>query len=390
MKKVILLTEGLSTYARQLLDGLSEYSRINGPWAFYRESLIPFYRAGQSDYLPEHIKSLNAHGVIVRASGPKMAQAARSLGLPAVACDDNNLMPEVPNIVSDYEAVGKMAAEDLLARGFKNFGYCGFDDMYWSVQRQRFFKHTVEKAGCRVNVYSSPKRAEQNSGGQELASLAQWVSSLPKPAAVMACNDDRANQVITSCNITGINIPEEVAVLGVDNDSLLCTLSNPHLSSIALDARKAGFKAAALLDRMMSGQEAANHTVTVRPTHIERRRSADIFALEDEQVAAAVQFIHKNAREPIQVSDVAREAALSPRALYSRFHKYLGRSVYEEIKRVRIKEISQMLLSTDLPVYQIALCFNFSSIEHIGRYFKSYTGISPLAYRKRFSTRSFD
>ncbi|AQQ09690.1 Xylose operon regulatory protein [Sedimentisphaera cyanobacteriorum] len=390
MKKVILLTEGLSTYARQLLDGLSEYSRLNGPWAFYRESLVPFYRAGQGEALPEHIRSLNAHGVIVRPSSPKIARAAMSLGLPAVACDDNNLMPDVPNIVSDYEAVGKMAAEDMLSRGFKNFGFCGFDDMYWSVQRQAFFKETIEKAGFDVNIYSSPKIPEQNYAACELSSLAKWVSSLPKPAAVMACNDDRANQVITSCNITGINIPEEVAVLGVDNDTLLCTLSNPHLSSIALDAKKAGFKAAALLDRMMDGQEVENQAVTVRPTHIERRRSSDIFALEDEQVAAAVQFIHKNAREPIQVSDVAREAALSPRALYSKFHKFLGRSVYEEIKRVRITEISQMLLSTDLPVYQIALCFNFSSIEHIGRYFKSYTGISPLAYRQKYITRGLD
>ncbi len=383
-KKVILLTEGTSTYARDLLRGIAEYSRLNGPWAFYRATLAPFYRSREQPKNLNHLKAWNADGIIVRSTGPEMTKNALALGLPTIACDDNNQAPDVPNVVSDYKMVGVMAARHFLSRGFKNFAYCGFDTMLWSRERSRYFCETIREAGHKVHTYSYPKTPKKRMWENEIPILTAWIQSLPKPVAIMACNDDRASHIALCCNFQGLHVPEEVSVLGVDNDLLLCDITTPPLSSVALNARKAGYETASLLDRMMLGEIPQNHTIYIRPAHVVARQSTDTLAIEDKDVVQAIRFIRRNAREPIQTTDVADAVALSGRALYEKFMKYLGRTVYDEIKRVRIEQISEMLLQTDLPVYQIAQLFRFSSTEHIARYFKTATKMSPLAYRKRF------
>lgn len=388
MKKVILLTEGTSTFARDLLRGIAEYSRINGPWAFYRESLAPFYRSKQRPISFKHLKAWNADGIIVRSTGPQMTKLALELKLPTIACDDNNQTPNVPNVISDYEMVGTMAARHMIARGFKNFAFCGFDNMQWSRERAEHYCKTLEGAGHKVFQYPYPQSKNKQLWENELPLMTEWIKTLPKPVAIMACNDDRANHVMICCNLQSLHIPEQVSVLGVDNDLLLCDMANPPLSSIALNTRKAGYEAASLLDRMILGEKAKDKTIYVRPTHIATRHSTDTLAIEDKDVVEAIQFIRKNAREPIQTCDVADTVALSTRALYEKFNKHLGRTVYDEIKRVRIEEISQILLQTDLPINQIARIFRFSSKEHIARYFKKATNISPLAYRRKFGISS--
>lgn len=388
VKKIILLTEGTSTYARDLLQGIAEYSRLNGPWAFYRETLVPFYRSRNQPKTFNHLKAWKADGVILRSMGPEMTQEALSLGLPTIACDDNNQAPDVPNVISNYQMAGTMAAEHLLSKGFKYFAYCGFDNMLWSRERGRYFAEALDCKGYEVFTYVQPKGRIDRLWEKELSILGEWIRSLPKPVAVMACNDDRANQIVICCNLFGFCIPEHVAILGVDNDQLLCDMTNPRLSSIALNTRKAGYKAAGLLHQMILGETPKEQVIQVHPTHIVKRRSTDTLAIADKDVVEAVQFIYKHARNPIQVSDVADAVALSSRSLFDKFNKHLGRSVSDEIKRARIEEISQLLLQTDLPIYKIAQCFHFSSIEHISRYFKQATRLTPLAYRKQYGAKS--
>jgi LacI family transcriptional regulator len=217
--------------------------------------------------------------------------------------------------------------------------------------------------------------------------MANWLKSLPKPVGLMTFADDRSQQVIDTCKIAGVNVPDEVAVIGVDNDDLICDLSDPPLSSIAFNTERAGYEAAELLDKLMAGKKVVNQTIVVRPTHIVTRQSTNIIAIEDRVVADAARFIRQHSRKIIQVSDVTSAVMVSRCTLERRFRRALGKSVLKELKRVRTDQITQMLMETNLSVSQIASTLGYLSATHIARYFRQEKGISPLAYRKKYGRK---
>ena len=280
-----------------------------------------------------------------------------------------------------------MAAEHLLEHGLRNFGYCGFDDMYWSVQRGENFCARISEAGFKTSVYKQPKSRANRLWFREEAVLAEWLRGLPKPVGIMACNDDRGQHITEACANAKLSVPYEVAIIGVDNDDQVCDLSNPPLSSVALDVEKAGFRASELLDRMMKGEKMPAQTVIVPPNRVVMRQSTNIMAVEDKLVSQALNFIRKNAKSLIQVEDVIKELSVSRRNLHDKFTKVLGRSVYDEIRRVRIDHISQMLIETDLSISDIVSSLGYDNTNHIARYFKQKMGISPVDYRKLHTHR---
>ena len=286
--------------------------------------------------------------------------------------------PQRNNIITDGLSIGKMAAEHLLERGFRHFGYCGFDNMYWSRQRGESFCARIAEAGFQTNIYKQPKSRANRLWYREEAVLAEWLRGLPKPVGIMACNDDRGQHITEACANAKLDVPYEVAIIGVDNDDQVCDMSNPPLSSVALDVEKAGFEASELLDRMMAGEKMPPQTVIVQPNRVVMRQSTNIVAVEDKLVSQALNFIHHNAKRLIQVEDVIKNLNVSRRNLHDKFMKTLGRSVYDEIKRVRIDLISQMLIETDLSVSDIALSLGYDNTNHIARYFKQKMGISPV------------
>jgi len=275
-----------------------------------------------------------------------------------------------------------MAAEHLLERGFRNFGYCGFDDMYWSCQRGDSFIARIAEAGFKTSFYKQPKSRANRLWYREEAILAEWLRGLPKPVGIMACNDDRGQHITEACAKAKLDVPYEVAIIGVDNDDQVCDISNPPLSSVALDIEKAGFQASELLDRMMAGEKMKPQTVIVHPNRVVMRQSTNIVAVKDKLVSQALTYIHHNAKRLIQVEDVVKNLSVSRRNLHDKFMKTLARSVYDEIKRVRIDLISQMLIETDLSISDIALSLGYDNTNHIARYFKQKMGISPVDYRK--------
>jgi LacI family transcriptional regulator len=285
--------------------------------------------------------------------------------------------------------MGKMAAEHLLDRGFKNFAYCGFEDMFGARSRGESFRRRITEAGFRTHVYKKPKPRGRRSWEDEQVFMADWLKSLPKPVGLMTCTDDRSQDVVEASKIAGVHVPEDLAIIGVDNDELVCELSSPPLSSIALNTQRSGYEAAELLDKLMSRKriKMANQTIVVHPTHIVTRQSTDILAIEDRDVVAAVRFIRRNAREMIQVDDVVDTVAVSRRSLEQRFRRELGCSVLAEIKRARIDQVARMLVETNLSVSQIALALGYSGVENIARYFRSEKGMSPLAYRKLYGQK---
>lgn len=383
--KVILLVETSDAYSRGLLLGISQYSHLYGPWRFYRSP--PFYsEPATRRRVFSRLKDWGADGVIIRE--PKRNDEIFSMGLPTIVSpnilEDN---PNFPALVIDCATTGRLAAEYLLNRGFKRFAYCGFDDIVWSRDRGESFRKRIAENGFETHFYKQPRTRAQCSWRNEQAYMADWLMSLPKPIGLMSCNDDRGQNVAEICKIVGLYVPDEIAIIGVDNDEVICGLSDPPLSSIPLNAERAGYEAAELLDRLMSGEKMAGQRIIDCPTHVITRQSTDILAIEDREVVDSVRFIRQHSKEPIQVTDVVETTTLSRRALEQRFRNVLGRSVLSEIRRVRIELVAQMLVDTTLSISQIALALGYTGVDHIARYFKREMGMNLLAYRKKYGRK---
>jgi len=324
------------------------------------------------------IRKRNPTGVIMREL--RRNEQILSLNLPTVISTwRHEKIPEIPDLYVDNVAIGEMAAEHLLERGFEDFAFCGMDEFFWSNQRRQGFTDRIARAGFDVIAYGRPRSGRRRSWENEQSLLADWIKSLPRPVGMMACIDERAQDIAEVAKLVGLRIPEDIAVVGCDNDELICDLSYPPLSSVELNAEKAGYEAAELLHRMMTGEEKmGDHSIPVKPSRVVKRLSTDICAVEDADVAAALHFIRKHAREAIQVEDVARAVALSRHGLYKRFQTLLNRSVQEEIRRTRVEQICISLLETKLSVSRIASDFGYGGPEHLARYFKQQKGMTPL------------
>ena len=379
--KIVLLIEASRTCERDFLRGIAKYSRLHGPWAFYRNPKY-YIRAGKKQVSIDQIRQWKPDGIIV--SDTQDIDKITSISIPTIIHTVKQRYPNLPSIVGDCQRSAAMAAEHLLACGFRNFAFCGLGHFYWSQERYDSFRNTLAAKGIAVNFYELMKSKRRRSHEAEQKSLVEWLSGLPKPVGLMACADDCSQNVIEACKIAEIKIPDQIAVIGVDNDDMVCELSNPPLSSIALNFERAGYLAGQLMDQLIAGETGIDQEIVVEPTHVVVRESTDILAIEDQDVSRAVRFIRQNAKQLIQVPDVLTAVSCSQRSLHEKFVKILGRTVHDEIKRMRVEQIALMLRETDLTISQIAFDLGYSDANHISRYFRSAKGISPLDHRKRY------
>ena len=213
--------------------------------------------------------------------------------------------------------------------------------------------------------------------------MAAWLAKLPRPIGIMACYDIKAQQLLDVCRELEIAVPEEIAVIGVDNDRLLCDLASPPLSSVAPNTQRTGYEAAELLDRMMAGETIASEAHLIAPLGVETRQSTDVLAIDDADVARAVRFIRQNFRSGINVADVLREVPLSRRILESRFRRTLGRTMHQEITRLRMAHVKRLLADTDLPLTEVAQSSGFEHVEYLSVAFKRETGSTPRDFRRK-------
>lgn len=377
MKKIILLIETSRAFGRQLIIGIARYSRIRGPWSFYKEPI------DLKSSVPK-LTNWKPDGIIMRDS--LISKELLKLNVPTILAIHDSKYPEyLPVIKTDSETIGRLASEHLVSKGFKHFAYCGFDNYDWSKGRGIWFKYFNEKAGFCTYIYEQ-KESIMKDWNKEQLYLSDWIQKLPKPVAIFACNDDRGQHILEVCKMLDLKVPRDVAVLGVDNDPMVCEISDPPLSSLALNVEVAGFEAAKLLDQMMnkqiSSKEVYGKQILVTPSHVVQRQSTDILAVDDNEVAKALHFIRENAKKKIFVDDVVRATNLSRRALEIRFREILHRSIYDVIREVRIEFLSQLLIDTDLPIGEIASLFEFTDLEHVSRYFKKQKGMSLRQFRK--------
>jgi LacI family transcriptional regulator len=405
--RVILLLYPHCGYDRGVLQGIGRYARAHGPWFFHLageepglplpelESIsnAPIRAINVGDgcgrmYVP-NLRRWGATGIIGRLQTPEITKMALRSGVPVIALDlsDEQLagglpLTKISELRPNSHQASRLAAEHLMERGFRNFGYCGYANRTWSERRRQGFCRRLEEAGFPCHVYQPPQHGAPIPWNRELSSVINWLRALPKPVGVMTCNDVRGRQVLEAGIVGKMTVPDEVAVVGVDDDQLLCELSNPSLSSVELNVEQGGYQAAELLDQLMSRRLRKPQLIEVEPLWVVSRQSTDVVAVEDQEVAAALRFIRQNAKRSIGVRDVVAQVALSRRALEIRFERSLGRSIRSEIQRVRLDWTKRLLVETDMSVEKISDVVGFNSLSYLSKVFHRETGKTMAQYRR--------
>jgi LacI family transcriptional regulator len=382
-RSVALLVETSNAYARGLLEGVIRYMRSHDTWSVY---LPEQQRTARP---PSWLGKWRGDGIIARIETEEMAELVSRKKLPTVDVSAARHVPNIPWVETDDAEISRLAADHLLERGFRNLAFVGDPGFNWSLWREQHFSRMIRERGCRYLAHQSVSRLDDRySWNSEHRKLAKWLKSLPKPVGIMACYDIKAQEVLDVCRELDLAVPEQVAVIGADNDELLCNLSDPPLSSVIPNSHRAGYEAAHLLDRMMAGHTVPSDAILVRPIGIEVRQSTDTLAIEDADVAEALRFIRQHASEGINVGDVLKQVPLSRRVLESRFRKLLGRSPHEEIVRQRISRVQQLLSETTLPLREIASRTGFDHAEYLSVAFKQATGQTPSEFRRQANPRT--
>jgi LacI family transcriptional regulator len=330
------------------------------------------------------MRAWKADGIILLQD--RLAEV-RSLRIPkVVAIGTRRLSAVFPQVVCADESIGKMGAEALLDAGLRNFAFCGLTGLEFSDDRAKGFAARVREAGFDLSVYSAPTQHLGKSWYEERKRLSRWLGALSKPAGLMACNDDRARMVVELCRNLGIRVPDDVAILGVDNDEQVCNGANPPLSSVALATQRGGHEAAALLDSFMRGKKVSHGVVTVNPTHVVARQSTDTLAIANPAIVRAVRHIRDHAHLDVRVADLPLAAGVSRRTLQDRFKEFLGRTPLEEIHRTRVDRIARLLVETSMTISEISAASGFEIDAHVSRFFSRHTGVTPIEYRRRNRT----
>jgi LacI family transcriptional regulator len=394
-------------FDRGLLQGIARYSQLHGPWVSclpgYHPGVpmpdsdsiggemlgvIPMLGATRAESLP--LRRLGATGIIGRIQTPAIARTLLASGLPLIGIEltqkqlsQKNYQEKVSEICSDSAQAGRMAADHLLERGFTSFGFCGYQGRIWSDRRLEGFSQRVAESKHSCHVYEPSRSLGAVPWYREQSLVSDWIRSLAKPVGIMACNDIRGRQVIEACLQAGFQVPDDVAVVGVDEDRLLCELTNPPLSSVVLNLERAGYQAAELLDGLMAGRIHKPQRIPVEALWVIARRSTDVVAIEDRHVAAAARFIRDHFRRAITVGDVVSESKISRRSLEIHFQQSLGRSIRQQIQHARLAWSKKLLVETNLSAEKIAQISGFSSPSYMSSVFHRELGTTLTDYRRR-------
>lgn len=362
-----------------MVRGIAKYERLHRPWAAFLDD------QAHAETDARWLNGMRWDGVISRHTTPALVQECRRLRVPLVDLNDSPPHPGVHKIRPNNVAVGHMGGEHFLERGYKHFGFCGYSNDGWSVERRNGFVEAVSLAGYTCNVHDVvyPGWLDPIWDSQQTARIAEWLKGLPKPAAVMACHDMRALQVVEACQLANLIVPEEVAVLGANNDSIRCELAYPQMSSVATNGFQSGYTAAELLAQMMTGKKIKPVDMRIDPVEVVVRHSTDVLAIPDRVVATAMSFIREHACDNITVDDVLRRVPASRSQIEKKFRQFIGRSPQAEIRHVQVARMRQLLYETDFPLKKIAELTGFEHMEYMSVVFKRMVGAAPGEYRKK-------
>ncbi len=381
MPRVALLIETSREYGRGLLRGIAWYLRQHTGWSVY------FHPMGLDDPPPPWLRNWQGDGILARINNDRMAQAVLASGLPAIDLRSAFSGLGLSHIGPDNRIVIRLALDHFVDRGFRHFAFHGAPpgQFLFLDLRRTLFRERVEQLGFQCSVFGEHHELRRRgSWERHQQRIATWLQALPKPVGVMCSSDEEALGVLDACRRADLAVPDQVSLISVDNDEYICLFAKPTLTSIDVNTEEIGCQAAALLERMIAGEQPPSATVLVPPRGVVVRGSTDAWALPDEQVSSAVRYIREHACEDINVERLLEHCNLSRRTLERRFKELLGRTPNAEILRVRLESARRALARTDLTVAKVAVNSGFHSISHFTTTFRRATGLSPVAYRNRF------
>ncbi len=376
MIRVILMMDASSEFDRCLLRGMMRYSRENGPWTFYR--LSSEYQAGGKSHseVVNLARQWDVDAIIGRCDDDDLKNLD-SLNIPIVLQNYKNRSVVYSNITGDYKGTGVMAAKFLYSKRCTDFAFFGIHGVLWSDERLYGFREEIERCGGHLYVYDALEP-----GKEDRSEIASWLKSLPAGTAIFCCDDERALIITEICKIEGLSIPSRLSVLGVDNDDLLCCISDPPISSVQLDVEQGGYMICKCLERQIHNPDLGHFSVSISPVGIVERSSTGI-CCADSMVMQLVTKIESHYMEDITIERLLEDVPLSRRCIEYRFKKVMGMGIYQYILECRINRVAQLLSTTSRPLLDIAMEAGIQDYNTLCRLFKKKKGSSPNEYRKK-------
>ena len=375
LPSVAILVDTSRSYGRDIVRGIRRYVAEHGPWSLYLEP-----RDLRSSF-PEWLKNWHGDGILSRTVDETMIRQLKATKLPVVELRTSMLKHPFPFVGIDNSVIGSRVAAHFRTLGFQHFACVQDASENFFLERRDTFIQAVNDAGFECPVFQSKHKNWE----QHQRDLATWLRDLPKPAGVFAVNDQMGFWVLDAARRAGLAVPEELAVVGAENDNMLCETASPPLSSVRLRGQAVGYDAARVLDEWMTKKRLPKpgERHLHAPGDIVTRQSSDIVAVEDPRIATALRFIRQNATQPLDVARVARECALSRSVLERRMKALIGRSPGEEIARLRFAAVEKLLLQTDLTLDAIAAKCGFTHPQYMAEAFRKRTGMTPGTFRRK-------
>jgi LacI family transcriptional regulator len=323
-----------------------------------------------------------------------MARALARLRVPVVDLYRWRDYPAISSVDADHEAIGRMAAAWFIERRFKNFAFCGYAGAPFSDARGSAFKAAVAAGGLSCSVYNEKSYSSDYLGRMILQAecygdppdrdrMAAWLESLERPTALFCCHDIRAYQMVALCKELGVSVPRDVAIMGVDNDRILCGFSAPMLSSVDPDAQRIGWAGAQMLFDLMAGKGGGVRHALVSPKRIVERASTETDPVEPLWLSDALRFIRKEIPAGVNADEVIRHVGLSHTQVERALVKALGNTVHQEIARLRMREACRLLSETALSAAAVSQLSGFTSPQYFNRLFSRHMGLTPGDYRRK-------
>lgn len=376
-RSVALVIETSNEYARGLLRGILRYQQEHEKWTI---DLPEQHRRADP---PRWLRTYSGHGIIARIETKSIARAVQATQLPAVDVSSARELSTIPWVETDDRKIAQLAIQHFFEKGFRHLAFCGEGSFNWSRWRRDAFVAEAKKAGINALVFHVDDDSSGMTWPHARRRLMRWLAELPEPCGLMAAYDSLARRLIDLCIQASRRVPESIAILGVDDDPLLCQLATPPLSSIVPDSEGAGYAAAEQLDSIMSGKKIKRLDTLLPPLGIATRQSTDTFAVEDKDVSVSAHYILAHACDGIQVDDVVKQTQLTRRALETRFKKALGKTPHALIIETRLSKAERCLRETTLTLEQIADRCGFEYPEYLSVLFKKHRNMTPGEYRQQ-------
>ena len=368
--------ETTRSYTRDLLSGVSRYMQTYRPWSTFLE-----LRAFESS-LPPWLGDWDGDCILSRTHSAEMAEAIAATGVPTVELRSTNYRQGIPFVGMDNALIGETVAGHFLNRGYRRFAAYTLDTERYFEERVQNFVTCVEASGAECRILPAQGEASPDDWEKHQEELIEWLESLVKPVAIFAANDQLAVRLLDACRRADISVPEDVAVVGCENEVTLCEFASPTLTSVRFDGETVGFRAAELLDQLMSGMTPETTKILIPPKGIEVRSSSDEFVIEDPIVLRAARLIREQAFAGLTVAEICQSVGVSRSTLERRMKAALQRSPKEELLRVRFREVNRLLRNTDFTIDTISEMTGFSYTHYLQTAYRDRYGKTPGAFRK--------